>query len=62
MLTPMASLCVDSRTNLMQYIAKVRKFPMLSQEEEVQLAKNWNQYKDISSAHKLITSHLNLVV
>jgi RNA polymerase sigma-32 factor len=35
---------------------------MLSQEEEVQLAKNWHQYKDISSAHKLITSHLNLVV
>ncbi|GFR32041.1 RNA polymerase sigma factor RpoH [Trichonephila clavata] len=58
----MASLCVDSRTNLMQYIARVQKFPMLSQEEEVQLAKNWNQYKDISSAHKLITSHLNLVV
>ncbi len=62
MLTSMANLCVDSRTNLMQYIARVQKFPMLSQEEEVRLAKNWNQYKDVSSAHKLITSHLNLVV
>ncbi len=51
MLTSMANLCVDSRTNLMQYIARVQKFPMLSQEEEVRLAKNWNQYKDVSSAH-----------
>ncbi|APR98802.1 RNA polymerase factor sigma-32 [Wolbachia endosymbiont of Folsomia candida] len=62
MLTPMASLCVDSGTNLMQYIAKVQKFPILSHEEEIRLAKNWHQYKDVSSAHKLITSHLNLVV
>lgn len=62
MLIPTASLCINSSTNLTQYIAEVRKFPMLSQEEEVQLAKNWHQYKDISSAHKLITSHLNLVV
>ncbi|MFT4314911.1 MAG: RNA polymerase factor sigma-32 [Wolbachia pipientis] len=62
MLTPAANLCVNSSTNLMQYIAEVRKFPMLSQEEEVRLAKNWQEYQDISSAHRLITSHLNLVV
>lgn len=62
MLSPVANLCVNSSTNLMEYIAEVRKFPMLSQEEEVQLAKNWQEYQDISSAHRLITSHLNLVV
>lgn len=62
MLTPVANLSVNSSTNLMQYIAEVRKFPMLSQEEEVRLAKNWQEYQDISSAHRLITSHLNLVV
>ncbi|QJT94436.1 RNA polymerase factor sigma-32 [Wolbachia endosymbiont of Diaphorina citri] len=62
MLTPVANLCVNSSTNLMQYIAEVRKFPMLSHEEEVRLAKNWQEYQDISSAHRLITSHLNLVV
>jgi RNA polymerase sigma-32 factor len=62
MLTSIESFRIDSSTNLVQYIAKVQKFPILSQEEEIQLAKNWNQYKDISSAHKLITSHLNLVV
>ncbi len=62
MLIPKVSLCINGSTNLTQYIAEVRKFPMLSQEEEVRLAKSWNQCKDISSAHKLITSHLNLVV
>ncbi|WP_265025194.1 RNA polymerase factor sigma-32 [Wolbachia endosymbiont (group B) of Pammene fasciana] len=62
MLTSVANLSVNSSTNLMQYIAEVRKFPMLSQEEEVRLAKNWQEYQDISSAHRLITSHLNLVV
>ena len=46
----------------MQYIARVQRFPMLSQEEELQLAKNWCEYNDRSSAHKLITSHLILVV
>ncbi|MDD9331472.1 MAG: RNA polymerase factor sigma-32 [Wolbachia sp.] len=62
MLTPIANLCVDSNTSLIQYIAKVQKFPILSQKEEMQLAKNWHNHKDVSSAHKLITSHLNLVV
>ncbi|UIP91514.1 RNA polymerase factor sigma-32 [Wolbachia pipientis] len=62
MLAPVANLCVNSSTNLMQYIAEVQKFPMLSQEEEVRLAKNWQEYQDSSSAHRLITSHLNLVV
>lgn len=55
-------LCIDSSTNLTQYIAKVKHFPMLSQEEEIQLAKNWHEHQDIPSAHKLITSHLSLVV
>ncbi|QKX01805.1 sigma-70 family RNA polymerase sigma factor [Wolbachia endosymbiont of Cruorifilaria tuberocauda] len=62
MLVPVVSLSINSNANLMQYIAEVQKFPMLSQEEEIMLARNWHQYKNISSAHKLITSHLNLVV
>ncbi|OEY86939.1 RNA polymerase factor sigma-32 [Wolbachia pipientis] len=55
-------LCVDSGTSLVQYIAKIQKFPILSYEEEIQCAKNWYDHHDISSAHKIITSHLNLVV
>jgi RNA polymerase sigma-32 factor len=55
-------LCVDNGTSLIQYIAKIQKFPVLSQEEEILLAKNWYDHRDVSSAHALITSHLNLVV
>ncbi|WFW29574.1 MAG: RNA polymerase factor sigma-32 [Wolbachia endosymbiont of Menacanthus eurysternus] len=61
MLVPTSDLCINS-SSLSQYIVEVQKFPILSQEEEIQLAKNWHQHKDISSAHKLITSHLNLVI
>ncbi|QKX02392.1 RNA polymerase factor sigma-32 [Wolbachia endosymbiont of Dirofilaria (Dirofilaria) immitis] len=62
MLIPALNLCVNGSASLIQYIAEVQKFSILSQEEEIRLAKNWHQCKDISSAHKLITSHLNLVV
>ncbi len=55
-------LCVDSGTSLIQYIARIQKFPVLSQEEETRLAQNWYDHHDVSSAHALITSHLNLVV
>ncbi|MDN5247904.1 MAG: RNA polymerase factor sigma-32 [Wolbachia endosymbiont of Tyrophagus putrescentiae] len=58
----LTSIRIDNSTSLTQYIAKVQGFPILSQEEEMQLAKNWHEYQDISSAHKLITSHLQLVV
>ncbi|QKX00966.1 sigma-70 family RNA polymerase sigma factor [Wolbachia endosymbiont of Dipetalonema caudispina] len=61
MLVPAVGLCINS-ASLAQYIIEVQKFPMLSQEEEIRLAKNWHQYKNVSSAHRLITSHLNLVV
>ncbi len=55
-------LCVGSGTSLIQYIARIQKFPVLSQEEETSLAQNWCDHHDVSSAHALITSHLNLVV
>ncbi|WP_333023485.1 RNA polymerase factor sigma-32 [Wolbachia endosymbiont of Pentidionis agamae] len=55
-------LLIDKETNLANYIAQVRKFPNLLQEEEILLAKNWRDHKDVTSAHKLIVSHLSLVV
>ncbi|MDG7056036.1 MAG: RNA polymerase factor sigma-32 [Wolbachia endosymbiont of Meromenopon meropis] len=62
MLVSTASSCIKSGISLTRYIAEVQRFPILSHEEEVRLARNWHQHKDISSAHKLINSHLNLVV
>ncbi len=47
---------------LSHYIESVKKFPILSQEEEVELANKWIENEDVEAAHKLVTSHLRLVV
>ena len=47
--------------SLSSYLNQIKKFPMLSSEEEYMLAKNWKNRGDLKSAQKLITSHLRLV-
>ncbi len=46
---------------LSNYLSQIKKFPMLSAEEEYMLAKSWRDRGDLKSAQKLITSHLRLV-
>ncbi|UWI83335.1 RNA polymerase factor sigma-32 [Wolbachia endosymbiont of Howardula sp.] len=62
MFTSIKTVYGDNTTNILQYMTKVKKFPLLSQAEEIELSINWHQYHDVESAHTLITSHLNLVV
>ena len=52
---------ITSEGSLSSYLAQIKKFPMLSAEEEYMLAKNWRDRGDLKSAHKLVTSHLRLV-
>jgi len=52
---------VDLDGSLSKYLSRIKKFPMLSSEEEYMLAKNWKERGDLKSAHKLVTSHLRLV-
>ncbi len=47
--------------NLARYLQHIRKYPMLSAEEEFALARRWVEKHDDSAAHKLVTSHLRLV-
>ena len=47
--------------SLTRYLAQIKKFPMLSAEEEYMLAKSWRDRGDLKSAQKLVTSHLRLV-
>ncbi len=47
--------------SLSNYLAQIKKFPILGAEEEYMLAKNWRNRGDLKSAQKLITSHLRLV-
>ena len=47
--------------NLGRYLDQIKKFPMLTSEDEYNLAKDWLDKKNTKSAHKLVTSHLRLV-
>jgi len=61
---PMASssvIPIAPEGNLSRYLQEIRKFPMLSPDEELSLAKRWRDVGDEGAAHKLVTSHLRLV-
>lgn len=47
---------------LQRYIAEVRKFPLLAEEEEYELAKRYKKTGDKEAAFRLITSNLILVI
>src|SRR5690242_5735144 len=46
---------------LTQYLAQIRKFPILSHEEETTFARRWRDGGDRDAAYRLVTSHLRLV-
>ena len=47
--------------SLSRYLQDIRKYPMLSHEEEFMLAQAWREHDDREAAHKMVTSHLRLV-
>lgn len=61
-MTSMALPVLSSESGLASYMDKINKFPYLTQEEEYNLAKKLYEEGDIEAAHKLVTSHLRLVV
>jgi len=52
---------LGSDASLNRYLAEIRKFPVLSAEEEYMLAKRYQEHGDPEAAAKLVTSHLRLV-
>ena len=48
-------------TGLTHYLAEIRKFPILTQEEETILGRRWRDEGDREAAYRLVTSHLRLV-
>lgn len=44
------------------YVQQAKQFPLLSREEENELAKRYSEFGDLSAARKLIESNLRLVV
>ncbi len=52
---------LSSEGNLAIYLQEIKKFPILTAEEEYMLAKRYKEHGDTKAAHKLVTSHLRLV-
>jgi len=52
---------LSSEGNLSIYLQEIKKFPILTADEEYMLAKRYKEYGDTDAAHKLVTSHLRLV-
>ena len=50
------------KNSLETYLIQINQFPLLTPEEEFDLAVRYRKYNDISAAHKLITSNLRFVV
>ncbi len=48
--------------SLQRYLSEIRRYPLLSREEEHQLAVEYKEYGNIKAAYKLLTSNLRLVV
>ncbi len=47
--------------NLSRYLQRIRQYPMLEVEEELQLARRWLNDEDPEAASRLVNSHLRLV-
>jgi RNA polymerase sigma-32 factor len=56
-----ALVVMSPEGGLSRYLTEIRKFPMLTKDEEFMLAKQWREHQDTDAAHRLVTSHLRLV-
>jgi RNA polymerase sigma-32 factor len=60
-MTSIALPILSQDAGLARYLDEIKKVPMLSEQEEKDLARKWHEEKDLESAQKLVTSHLRLV-
>lgn len=52
---------ITSDAGLSQYLAEIKKFPVLTEDQEYMAAKAWREHQDRDAVQLLITSHLRLV-
>jgi len=59
---PVATTALIPADSLNRYLAEIRRIPILSREEEHELAVRWHERRDRQAAWRLVTSNLRLVV
>ncbi|QHI95127.1 RNA polymerase sigma factor RpoH [Aristophania vespae] len=59
--SPVAIPNIGPESNLTRYLQEIRRFPMLTADEELTLSRRLRDNDDTKAAHRLITSHLRLV-
>ncbi len=59
---PTGSTALARRDPLAAYMAEVRKYSLLTREQEYELAVRWVEHGDAEAARQLVTSNLRLVV
>ncbi|MFM7403966.1 MAG: RNA polymerase sigma factor RpoH [Erythrobacter sp.] len=52
---------LSGEQSLNRYLAEIRKFPVLTSEQEYMLAKRYQEHEDPEAAAQLVSSHLRLV-
>jgi RNA polymerase sigma-32 factor len=58
----MSNLLGATKNSLESYLSKINQFPLLTPEEEFQLAVKYRKFNDPEAAQKLVTSNLRFVV
>lgn len=56
------SLALINTDSFSSYIAEINRIPLLTQEEEVELAMHYKEHQDLATAHRLVTANLRFVV
>ncbi|MGD9638263.1 MAG: RNA polymerase sigma factor RpoH [Alphaproteobacteria bacterium] len=51
---------ISQEAGLTSYMQMIKNFPVLTEEEELDLANKFRKVGDVDAAHKLVTSHLRL--
>jgi|SaaInl7_135m_RNA_FD_contig_41_81878_length_1063_multi_3_in_0_out_0_1 RNA polymerase sigma-32 factor len=57
-----ALVSISDYKELSQYLEKINSSPLLTQEEEFELAVKFREHQDLDAAHRLVSSYLRYVV